>query len=145
MSRTLLALASIMLGGATMAAPIGSLVDIIFIDSFDDVQAIQTTVGAVALGEAGSGTFGARLALQPPGNVSVSVASSDTGAATVSPAVLDFTSSDYAIFQPAISCGCRLRDVSISSNSEAPQIPNKADVLPVVRVDPSGSAEKGRE
>ncbi len=94
------ALLSLTIVGATIAIPtIGLPAEIFFKDSFEVVQTIATDTDALNVGEAGSSIFGVRLTLQPPGNVTVSVASSDTGAATVSPTTLNFTMADFSTFQ----------------------------------------------
>ena len=53
------------------------------------------TVTSLRIGEAGSGVFGVWLAKQPTASVTVDVASGDTGAATVSPANLSFSTSNW--------------------------------------------------
>ena len=61
---------------------------------------ILVSAGSVALTEGGStGTFTANLWAAPNADVSVSVTSSDTGAVTVSPATLDFTTGNYGTAQ----------------------------------------------
>jgi hypothetical protein len=61
----------------------------------DDTVAIATTAGTVALGEASATSFGIHLTAMPAGNVTVNVASSDTGAATVAPTSLTFTTVNW--------------------------------------------------
>jgi hypothetical protein len=65
----------------------------------DDVQAIQTSVASLTIGEAGSGTVGVRLAAQPATTVTVSVASSNPAKATATPLILTFTPVNYATYQ----------------------------------------------
>lgn len=66
----------------------------------DDTQNIQLTTSTVNINEGSvSGTVGVRLAFDPGGSVTVNVASSDTGAATVSPAALTFNSGNYSTNQ----------------------------------------------
>ncbi len=65
----------------------------------DEVQSIVLTTTTVALGESGATTFGVRLNAEPQANVVVTVVSSDTGAATATPASLTFTSGNYATSQ----------------------------------------------
>ena len=50
---------------------------------------------SLTVDEAGSGTFTVKLATQPSGQVNVTVSSNDTGAATVSPASLTFTTANW--------------------------------------------------
>ena len=56
---------------------------------------LVVTPSSLTVGEAGSGTFTVKLATQPSGNVTVSVTSDDTGAATASPASLTFTTTNW--------------------------------------------------
>ena len=56
---------------------------------------LVVTPSSLTVGEAGSGTFTVKLATQPSGNVTVSVTSDDTGAATASPASLTFTTGNW--------------------------------------------------
>ncbi|HUQ07694.1 MAG TPA: hypothetical protein VM261_34605 [Kofleriaceae bacterium] len=60
-----------------------------------DVQTILPGVTNLSLVEGGAGTFTVRLAAQPPANVIVTVASSDTSAVTAAPAALTFTPANY--------------------------------------------------
>ena len=71
----------------------------------DDVQDITLSATALTVGEVGTGTFTARLAFQPGANVTVTLASSNTLAATVSPALLTFTPANYAITQTVTVSG----------------------------------------
>lgn len=61
--------------------------------------AIETSVGLVNLTENGTGNFGVRLSSQPGANVTVNVASADTGSVSVSPSSLTFTPANYATYQ----------------------------------------------
>lgn len=79
--------------------------DHIFAHGFDEAQQIQVDVNVLDIGEAGSAPLGVRLALAPPGNVTVFLESSDVGAATVSPASLTFTPANFATFQSATVSG----------------------------------------
>lgn len=66
----------------------------------NDTLSISAGVGSLALTEAdtpGSGTFTVVLTQQPSTAVTLTVASSDPSAATVSPATLTFTPADYAL------------------------------------------------
>jgi len=60
------------------------------------VQALVASTASVQVAENGSTTFSVRLAAQPLASVTVNVASSDTTAASVSPATLTFTPANYA-------------------------------------------------
>lgn len=62
----------------------------------DDVQAVVAANTAVVVGEGLTTQVGVSLRYQPSGTVTVAVASSATGAATVTPATLSFTAADYA-------------------------------------------------
>ena len=62
--------------------------------------------------EAGTGTFTVKLATQPTGDVTVSVSSGDTAAATVSPASLTFTTSDWDIAQTVTVSGVNDADAA---------------------------------
>ena len=72
-------------------------VDVIVTD--DDVPNLLIPDTSLTVGEGGSGNFGVRLATQPSAQVTVSVASSDTGAATVSDNSLTFTTGDWNVAQ----------------------------------------------
>ena len=61
----------------------------------DDVPAILVSRASVDLVEGGTGTWEVRLDTQPLDDVTVSLASGDTGAATVRPSSLVFTPSDW--------------------------------------------------
>ena len=60
---------------------------------------------AVTVTEADMDTYTVALKTQPTGTVTVAVVSSDTAAATVSPASLTFTTSDWATAQPVTVTG----------------------------------------
>lgn len=63
----------------------------------NDVQNIVANVQNVALVEGGAaGTFQVVLSQQPTSDVTLNVASTDVGAATVSPSTLTFTAANYA-------------------------------------------------
>ncbi len=62
----------------------------------DDQQAVLTDVSSLALDEGGRGQLAVRLAFQPAGDVTVTVASSATAVATALPATLTFTPASYA-------------------------------------------------
>ena len=61
----------------------------------DDTANLVVSASTLSVGEAGSGDFTVKLATQPSAGVSVSVSSGDTGAATVSPASLSFTTANW--------------------------------------------------
>lgn len=65
----------------------------------DEAQTIVASATTVNLGEAGTATFSVHLGAQPSGNTTVTLASSDIGAATVSPAMLTFTTTNYGTDQ----------------------------------------------
>lgn len=81
----------------------------------DDIQGVVTSPTSLTIGEAGSGTSGVRLAFQPSGNITVSVGSSDTTAATVSPIVLSFTPANYATPQTITVSGTADADLANES------------------------------
>ena len=62
----------------------------------DDEAGLAVSDTAVTVGEAGgTATYAVALAVRPTGAVTVTAASSDTSAATVSPTVLEFTAEDW--------------------------------------------------
>lgn len=65
----------------------------------DDVLGIATSTSAVSLAEGGSTSFTVALTQMPPGNVTVNLASSSAAVATVSPASLSFTTSNWSSAQ----------------------------------------------
>ena len=65
----------------------------------DDGAGLVIDTTALTVDEDGSAIFSVKLATQPTGNVTVSVTSSDTSAATVSPATRTFNTSDWNIYQ----------------------------------------------
>lgn len=62
----------------------------------DDTMAILTSVSSLAVNEGGAGSFTVRLSAQPPGDLLVSISSSDPAAASPSPATLTFTQSNWS-------------------------------------------------
>lgn len=78
----------------------------------DDALTIETSAGAVSLGESGSVMFGVRLTAMPLAPVTVAVASADTGAATVAPAQLVFDGSTWNSFQMVTVAGVGDEDVA---------------------------------
>ena len=66
----------------------------------DDDQGLTLSASTVALTEGGStGSYTVRLAAAPNADVTVAVSSDDTGAVTVSPSSLTFTTTNYASTQ----------------------------------------------
>ncbi len=80
----------------------------------DDTLGIEVSTGAVTLGEAGTTTFQVRLTAQPPGGVNVAIASTDAGAATVTP-TLAFDAVNWATFQPVTVTGVADNDLANES------------------------------
>ena len=71
----------------------------------DDTANLVVSESMLSVGEAGSGDFTVKLATQPSAGVSVSVSSDDTGAATVSPASLSFTTANWDTTQTVTVSG----------------------------------------
>ena len=71
----------------------------------DDAAGLVLDKTSVGVGEDGSGTFTVALATQPTATVTVAVASGDVAAATVSPAGLTFTASDWDTAQTVTVAG----------------------------------------
>ncbi|MBF2756050.1 MAG: hypothetical protein ISN29_12480 [Gammaproteobacteria bacterium AqS3] len=71
------------------------------VDLADDDSPVGLTLSksTLTIGEDGSDTFTVKLASAPVGDRTVKVVSADTGAVTVSPATLDFTSANYSSTQ----------------------------------------------
>ena len=66
----------------------------------DDDQGLTLSASSVSLTEGGStGSYTVRLAAAPNGNVTVAVSSDDTGAVTVNPSSLTFTTTNYSSVQ----------------------------------------------
>jgi hypothetical protein len=63
--------------------------------SDDDTQSIVVSSGSVTVDEGGTASFTVRLSNDPLGTVAVSVASSDAGVATATPAELSFDSTSF--------------------------------------------------
>lgn len=78
--------------GATAAAIGVSVID-------NDTLGIDLAPPMLTFGEGGSGNLQVRLTAQPPTTTTVNIASSDTTAASVTPSVLSFTTSNWNIFQ----------------------------------------------
>ncbi len=73
----------------------------------DDAPALVATPPGLGVEEGESDTFTVKLATQPSAAVTVSVRSGDPGAATVAPASLTFTASDYAAARTVTVTGVR--------------------------------------
>ena len=75
------------------------------IDNDDETPGVTLSVSALALTEGVSGSYTVRLDAQPSSTVTVSITSGDTGAVTVSPAQLSFSTTDYATAQTVTGHG----------------------------------------
>ena len=71
----------------------------------DDTAAVTVSDTSLSVGEAGDGTYTVKLVTRPSGNVVIDVTSADTGAATVSPAKLTFTTSTWDSAQTVTAAG----------------------------------------
>ncbi|MBF2755679.1 MAG: hypothetical protein ISN29_10555, partial [Gammaproteobacteria bacterium AqS3] len=71
----------------------------------DDDVALRLSSNSLTVDEGGSGTFTVELAGQPDGNRRVSLASTETGVVTISPASLDFTSTNWSTPQDVTVTG----------------------------------------
>ena len=71
----------------------------------DDPERLVLLGSLLSVGEAGLNTFTVELATQPTHDVSVAVTSGDTGAATVSPTPLAFTTGDWDTVQTVTVSG----------------------------------------
>ncbi|HWN69407.1 MAG TPA: hypothetical protein VNM90_17320 [Haliangium sp.] len=80
-----------------------AMVAVIVVD--DDTVTIAAAPTALLVAEGGTDTFTVRLGAQPSADVTVSVASSDPGAASVDPATLTFTPGDYEQLQAVTITG----------------------------------------
>jgi hypothetical protein len=69
----------------------------------------------VAVNEGGTGTFGVTLTVQPDNNVTVNIASGDSGAATANPTALTFTPDNYDQPQTVTVSGVNDADVADES------------------------------
>ena len=109
---------------------------------------------SLEIDEAGSDTFAVRLATLPLADVSVSVSSDDTGAATVSPEDLTFTPSDWTDTQTVTVRGVNDADasdetltVSLTAMSNDPdyQVITASVSLSVVDDEPEVTAQFSQE
>ena len=79
-----------------------------------DVKLVLST-STLTVGEAGSGTFTVKLGTQPSANVTVSVSSDDTGAATASPASRIFTTTNWNTTKTVTVSGVNDLDTNVES------------------------------
>ena len=79
---------------------------------FDDETNLSVNSPILTIQEAGTGTFNVKLTAAPSDTVTVSVSSEDTGAATVSPAILTFTTTDWDTSQTLTVSGVNDTDGS---------------------------------
>jgi hypothetical protein len=84
----------------------------------DEVQDIVVDTASVSLAEGGSATFKVHLAAQPTANLTVSLNSTDTTSASVSPTFMTFTTTNYATDQLVTITG--VEDVDLAN--ETPSI-----------------------
>lgn len=91
----------------------------------DDVPAVMSDLATVAVNEGATARLRVKLATEPSGAVAVAVASSDTGAVTVSAATLNFDASNWNTWQPVTLTGVQDADTGGESVT--------------VSLDPSGS------
>lgn len=99
---------------ALSSAGLANVTVTIIVDD-DDIQGIVLATNAITINEGGTGTIGVALAFQPTNNVNVTVASSDPGATTFTPATLTFTPANYATAQPVTVSG--VEDVDLANES----------------------------
>ncbi|MEZ4363434.1 MAG: LamG-like jellyroll fold domain-containing protein [Kofleriaceae bacterium] len=81
----------------------------------DDVLAISASTTSVSLSEGGTATFGVRLTANPISSVTVSIASSDTGAAAASPTTLTFNSTNWPTLQTVTVTG--IEDIDLAAET----------------------------
>ena len=99
----------------TLSSPGLSNVNVTVNVTDDDTQGIVASTTAVSLVEGGTTQFGVHLAFQPASNVTVSVGSNDTDAATVGPSQLTFTTGNYATDQTVTVTGIQDGDTTNES------------------------------
>ncbi len=95
----------------------------------DETLLIETSAVSVALGEASSTTFQARLSAMPTGPVTVNVSSGNVSAAMVGPATLTFTTANYMTYQTITVTGVQddnLESEEIQLTLTASGIPSTA-------------------
>ena len=83
----------------------------------DDTQGLVLSATDLGVAEGGNGTFTVALATQPTAAVTVTVSSGDTGAATVSPASLSFTTANYSTSQTVTVTGVQDDDAENESTT----------------------------
>ena len=83
----------------------------------DDTQGLVLSATDLGVAEGGNGTFTVALSTQPTTAVTVTVSSGDTGAATVSPASLSFTTADYSTSQTVTVTGVQDDDAENESTT----------------------------
>ena len=81
----------------------------------DDAQTIVRSISSITVAEGSTATFTASLSHAPAGNLTVSVASANTAAVTVSPPTLTFTPANYAVPQTVTASGTQ--DANAGSES----------------------------
>lgn len=81
----------------------------------DDAQTIVRSASSITVAEGGATTFTVNLSHAPAGNVTVTVASANTAAVTVSPSTLTFTPANYAVPQTVTANGTQ--DANAGSES----------------------------
>ncbi len=99
----------------------------------DDVQSIFVDPTTLSVNETDTATFSVNLTVQPNANVTVNIASSDNGAASVSPASLTFTPDNYDQPQNVTVTGVNDAD----GNNENVTITVSSAGLPSATVDTS--------
>jgi hypothetical protein len=83
----------------------------------NDQLTIVSSVSSVTLAENGTATFTVHLGAQPAATTTVTVASADTGAATISPGTLDFTTASWNTDQTVTVIG--VHDVDMVNEAVA--------------------------
>ena len=71
----------------------------------DDTQAVEVSTSAMTVGEGSNAQLGVSLSFQPPGPFTVSLLSNNSAVATVSPASVTFTPSNYNMPQQVTISG----------------------------------------
>lgn len=108
----------------------------------DDVLAIQTSVGAVTVSEGAQLDLQVTLTQQPTGDVTVMAVSADPNGASVSPAMMTFTTANWNIGQTLTVTGesdCDLADEAVSLTLSSVTVANDPVVL-TASVDDDDSA-----
>lgn len=77
----------------------------------DDTQTIVLSTATLTVAEGGTGTFTVNLSNNPLGDFQVTIASSDTGAATAGPTTLTFDATNYATPQTVTVTGVEDADL----------------------------------